>query len=832
MTRLQNSLEGRMSKPYPYQSLVAEKLLSGKNVILQAPTGAGKTRAAILPLLNSFENSRMYFPHKCIYAVPMRVLATQFVTEYQPLITERAVNLNAQEKIHNQRGADKSFVDIQTGDQRGDPAFESAVTFATIDQVLSSFLCAPYSLPTRQANLNAGAIAASYLIFDEFHLFDPTSTLPTTLEMLRILRHVSPFLLMTATFSRTMLERLADLLKAEVVGNTEIEQAEFAALPSQQKIRRYHAIDAPLTAEQVLNRHERRSIAVCNKVERAQALFESIRIQAPHDVEVLLLHSRFLPKDRASIERKIQEKLSKVSNREANLIVVSTQAIEVGLDINCTVLHTELAPANSIIQRAGRCARYQGAEGDVLVYRRAREYDGSEVDLIEEIMPYKNQQEAIRLTWEAFSTNHGVLDYAGEQAVLNHAHQTQDAEVCERLQSRRLQHREDVFSVMAGDRGQVARLVRDIHSQRVIIHDDPNRLLDELEQARLSPYSVKGFNLEPGTLQGYAKDWLLDRVLDDEPPFRVMYLDAQPDPEQNSQPVYKWESVSDPKSLLGAPLIVVHSTLAGYDTALGFLPRKGSERPLPSWLPSANEVPSDIDRSYDYRLETYEKHIERVYDQFQHSVWEELTYAATKLERRYKWPEGSVWQAARLTVLLHDTGKLNIEWQKWVVEWQKNIGLEGSVVEGEAYGHTDNYTPEHWQKSKTFGRKRPPHAVEGAVAATLILADQLGDIPELLKAAFTAIARHHAPDSSTFEPFRLENGAIERTRRVLLRHAPEMKLGNIAFPNLSTQKGFSTKDGLISPTPNEEAAYLAYILLARALRRADQRGTAAGTQKE
>ena len=62
---------------------------------------------------------------------------------------------------------------VQTGDRPEDPRLEADIVFTTIDQALSSFLLAPYGLSYRSANLNAGAVASSYLVFDEFHLFDP-----------------------------------------------------------------------------------------------------------------------------------------------------------------------------------------------------------------------------------------------------------------------------------------------------------------------------------------------------------------------------------------------------------------------------------------------------------------------------------------------------------------------------------------------------------------------------------------------------------------------------------------------------------------------------------
>ena len=223
--------------PYPFQRQVAELLLGGRNVILQAPTGSGKTHAAMLPFLNALEHRRD-FPTKCVYSVPMRVLANQFVGDYS-------------ETVKRAGRADRIEVAIQTGERNQNPQLDANLIFATIDQTLSSFLLNPYSLPMRRANLNAAAVMASYLVFDEFHLYDPDSTLPTALRMLQMLRGITPFVLMTATFSRDMLDELADALGAQVVPGTDEEREQLQHLESQQKTRRYHVADGPLTAQAV-----------------------------------------------------------------------------------------------------------------------------------------------------------------------------------------------------------------------------------------------------------------------------------------------------------------------------------------------------------------------------------------------------------------------------------------------------------------------------------------------------------------------------------------------------------------------------------------------------
>ncbi len=95
-------------------------------------------------------------------------------------------------------------------------------------------------------------------------------------------------------------------------------------------------------------------LIVCNQVKRAQELYETVKYLYP-EVKKMLVHSRFKRMDRARLETDLREDFNKLEN--APCIVVSTQVVEVSLDISFDVMITECAPIDALTQRFGRINR-------------------------------------------------------------------------------------------------------------------------------------------------------------------------------------------------------------------------------------------------------------------------------------------------------------------------------------------------------------------------------------------------------------------------------------------------------------------------------------------
>jgi CRISPR-associated endonuclease/helicase Cas3 len=110
------------------------------------------------------------------------------------------------------------------------------------------------------------------------------------------------------------------------------------------------------------------TLVVVNQVRRAQAIVAQLQ-----GLPTLLLHSRFRRAERQAIESQL---------REFRGVVVATQTVEAGIDLDARLLVTDLCPWASFVQRCGRVGRNNTyADAAVMVVEPAEDlpYGGEEL---------------------------------------------------------------------------------------------------------------------------------------------------------------------------------------------------------------------------------------------------------------------------------------------------------------------------------------------------------------------------------------------------------------------------------------------------------------------
>jgi CRISPR-associated endonuclease/helicase Cas3 len=855
----------------PFQKRVLKYIMNGRSVILQAPTGSGKTRAALMPFLQNLAHQSLThqgnrLPLTCLYAVPMRVLANQFYREYDTIVPaiDRHAPTRLAQKYH---AVGRDVVAIQTGEQPGDPQFESALTFCTIDQLLASFLAIPYSVGTSRANLNVGGVASSYLVLDEFHLYpllrngkSVYGARTTALQMLRLLKSIhTPFVLMTATFSTALLNRLGELLDAEIVTiDDDQELLEIA----QGRTRTFYRSIAPMDADTILVEHQQRAgntatLIVCNTVFRAQALFLRLKCAEENGTRVVLLHSRFSIADRKRLSEEIVHELGPEQWRNGvyhgrDIIVIATQVVEVGLDISTHTLHTENVPANSLIQRAGRCARFAQQQGSVIIYPLPADEEGKAANTL----PY--DQKPCDLTWDALAQfDRQQVGFREEQKLIDDVHTREDQELLQCYELNEGEILEKIFqSFNSNDRGIASMLIRDVAQVQILIHDQPDEDITE------APWRWQSFSMHPGSLsskrrwaalqeRGKDLDWVCKEAVP-VPETQIEADGADGIDNRRQKTIYRWVPVTSPASISKALFITLPRHLACYDSELGFVLLDGQldleangyqSMLLPELVPDHEK--------YGSLQTSYQGHITGLVGAYKAGIKEDIAFIAQHLEHEMGLSTGTIDQAIRLAIACHDLGKLDQQWQQWAFTWQKFLYEKQNrpafqlPYSAYCFAKTDNnYSREYREWQRDVQPKRPHHACESVAIGRKLIGTSLGitrtsgkENAPVLRAICGAIAHHHTSQASEYGSVILSAHALHAAKEALhIAHLGSawsydpacldlciVQGGDLAPETATSPK--LTRPGLDSGLLGELETWL-YFLIVRALRLADQRADA------
>lgn len=806
------------NEPYNYQLKVMETLLSGRNVILSVPTGAGKTWASVIPFLYAQCNLDLHFPRKMIYSLPLRTLANSIFEDVSKVVEETS---------------------IQTGEYSDDKYFEKDIIFSTIDQTLSNFLCFPLPLSHRQANINAGALVGSYLVFDEFHLLDEKLAMATTIGMLKMLGNLCRCCIMTATLSNGFMQALKEQLENyEVITLDDFpdDKLKIGSLTPETNKKTIEIRTEKLSASNIIEKHESKTIVICNRVETSQEIFNQLVEQKKinksdnlKEAKIICLHSRFFDKDRIEKENELKKLFGKDANNES-VILISTQVIEAGMDISCDIMHTEISPISSFLQRAGRCARFRNQKGKIFIYdvlniqekekiliEPETQEDKDEIrKLNNKYLPYeKSLCEKTFSELQNYTTLDGKIPDQLIEAILGE----KENQIIARMQTGQgggFNQDKIKESWNNCHKNAYRNTVRDIQSIEIILID--GSMENEISKY---PYRYQSLGMYKWSFAGWLnkivqsenydqEDWLVKKLEEN-----AFIGEVENDEDVN----FQLTKITDFKKLPSQ--VYVNAKYFGYSPHFGFNWQYENTFGFLSPKKEYRQIEDDFkplikDTFYQHNMgliKAFEK-------EFLGKSRNKLDFVFTELAKYMQTPElnkGDFIRLIYLMMVLHDYGKLNTAWQSPMQHYQR-LKETRSVSFNEILAHTTynrNDKNDEALAKRVSLHRRPAHAGVGALVAETIIPELFGNNNYLKSSISTAIARHHNPLSVSYPDFVITNSNYSAIQTLLKRFG-----FNITLQQQSRFKG--DIEGFVFDSYHE---YLIYFFFVRILRLCDQKAT-------
>lgn len=354
--------------PYAYQQRIAD---DGFPDVLEAPMGAGKTAAMVLPwlwrrLFHPEADVRRRTPRRLVFALPMRTLVDQLANEAEQWLDH--LGLSETVPLH-----------VVMGGRREDTSawrvnlHRSSLVIGTVDCLVSKALNRGYGLSRGAYPIDFALVTnGAHLVIDEVQLAPAsTATLRQLTGFAREFGVAEPFGLtcVSATVDHRVLDTVDNPvrvgLRVESLGDEDRTGLLGRRMAAAKVIRRLPvgADDSAALAQAVAARHVpgSRTLVVVNTVKAAVTLRKALGRLEP-EADLVLVHSRFRGTERA-------EHLDRLLTPpgDAGTIAVTTQVVEAGVDLDARTLITEAAPWPSLCQRTGRCNRY-GDHSDAVVW--------------------------------------------------------------------------------------------------------------------------------------------------------------------------------------------------------------------------------------------------------------------------------------------------------------------------------------------------------------------------------------------------------------------------------------------------------------------------------
>lgn len=332
--------------------------LNEKIISLNVPTGTGKTLAALslsLKLKERLENERNIKP-RIIYALPFLSIIDQNYKVFEEVILKPSASQDSRMLLKHHHLSDVKFK-IEESEYEVDKSllllegWNAEIIVTTFWQLFNTL----FSNRNKQLR-KFNKLANSIIILDEVQAV-PHQYWPLIHDSLKLLaeKFNSYIVFMTATQPL-----IFDEAKGEIKEIAQRKDEYFRGLNRIElvpRIEKAMALDEfkALLERDLNEKYDKDFLIVLNTIGSAQEIYRFIQALPLEDTKTVFLSTNIIPKVR--LERIDEIRKSSKDAPRRRKVIVSTQLIEAGVDIDADIVYRDFAPLDCINQVAGRCNR-------------------------------------------------------------------------------------------------------------------------------------------------------------------------------------------------------------------------------------------------------------------------------------------------------------------------------------------------------------------------------------------------------------------------------------------------------------------------------------------
>lgn len=378
--------------PRGIQHLVNQLPVVPGLALIEAPTGSGKTEAAIAYASRLLADG---LADSIVFALPTQATANAMLERLEiagKKLFPDGVNVVL---AHGKAKFNSGFIHLKNAAvgktiQGNEEAFAQCAQWlatsrkrvflgqigvCTIDQVLLSVL------PVRHHFVRAFGIRKSILIVDEIHAYDSymNGLLDMVLEAQKkaggsaiLLSATLPSVRRSQIFAKwgSSLPEIESDMPYPLITHAGVEVRNWKSPePADDRVVKVtpqpteDMLPTDILLDEMIGAAIKGALVViiCNLVKDAQKISRQLRqimLEKEIHLEVDLFHSRFRFMDRQKVETSVMEKYGKGDLRARGRILVATQVVEQSLDLDFDWMITQLCPVDLLFQRLGRLYRH------------------------------------------------------------------------------------------------------------------------------------------------------------------------------------------------------------------------------------------------------------------------------------------------------------------------------------------------------------------------------------------------------------------------------------------------------------------------------------------